>query len=53
MIRCPVEGIRIAGRATRGVRILDVAEGERVVSVTGLADEEETAGDGAAGPDEA
>jgi len=47
MIRCPVEGIRIAGRATRGVRILDVAEGERVVSVTGLAEEaDETDGDG-------
>jgi DNA gyrase subunit A len=48
MIRCPVEGIRIAGRATRGVRILDVAEGERVVSVTGLADEGTTGGDGGA-----
>src|SRR5262249_23068873 len=48
MIRCPVEGIRIAGPATRGVRILDVAEGERVVSVTRLADEGETAGGGAA-----
>jgi DNA gyrase subunit A len=48
MIRCPVEGIRIASRATRGVRILDVAEGERVVSVTGLADEGATGADGGA-----
>ncbi len=39
MIRCPVEGIRQASRATRGVRILDVAEGERVVSVAALAEE--------------
>ena len=32
LIRCPVDGIRIAGRATRGVRIVNVSEGERVVS---------------------
>ena len=51
MIRCPVEGIRIAGRATRGVRILDVAEGERVVSVTRLAEEGEASASG--GGDEA
>ena len=31
LIRCPVDGIRIAGRATRGVRIVNVSEGERVV----------------------
>ena len=49
MIRCPVEGIRQAGRATRGVRILDVAEAERVVSVTRLVDEGgESAGGGEA-----
>ncbi len=33
VIRCPVEGIRIAGRRTQGVRLFDTAEGERVVSV--------------------
>ncbi len=32
LIRCPVDGIRIAGRATRGVRIVNVSEGERVVT---------------------
>ncbi|SED89452.1 DNA gyrase subunit A [Rhizobiales bacterium GAS191] len=33
LIRCPVDGIRVAGRATQGVIVLDTAEGERVVSV--------------------
>jgi DNA gyrase subunit A len=38
LIRCPVGGIRIAGRSTRGVRVFDVDEDERVVSVARLAD---------------
>ena len=42
LIRCPVDDIRIAGRATRGVKLFDVAADERVVSVTGL--DEETLG---------
>ena len=33
LIRCPVEGIRIAGRATQGVIVFNTAEQERVVSV--------------------
>jgi DNA gyrase subunit A len=33
LIRCPVDGIRVAGRATQGVIVLDTDEGERVVSV--------------------
>jgi DNA gyrase subunit A len=33
LIRIPVEGIRIAGRATQGVIVFDTAEQERVVSV--------------------
>ena len=33
LIRCPVDGIRVAGRATQGVIVFDTAEGERVVSV--------------------
>ena len=40
LIRCPVEGIRIAGRATQGVIVLDTAEGEHVVSVERVGDEE-------------
>jgi DNA gyrase subunit A len=41
LIRCPVGGIRIAGRNTRGVRIVSVAEGEKVVSVARLVDDAE------------
>jgi DNA gyrase subunit A len=33
LIRCPVDGIRIAGRGTQGVIVFDTAEDERVVSV--------------------
>ena len=38
LIRCPVFDIRIAGRHTQGVTLFRVGEGERVVSVTRLAD---------------
>ena len=41
LIRVPVEGIRIAGRATRGVTIFRTAEGERVVSVERIPDQGE------------
>jgi DNA gyrase subunit A len=47
LIRCPVDGIRIAGRSTQGVIVFDTAEGERVVSVERLG--EETNGEGANG----
>jgi DNA gyrase subunit A len=33
LIRCPVEGIRVAGRSTQGVIVFDTAEDEHVVSV--------------------
>jgi len=46
LIRCAVDQIRIAGRATQGVRVLRVAAGERVVSVERL---EEQGGDETAG----
>jgi DNA gyrase subunit A len=39
LIRCPVDGIRIAGRGTQGVIVFDTAEGERVVSVEHLSEE--------------
>ena len=41
LIRTPVSGIRIAGRSTQGVIVLDTAEDERVVSVERLLSEEE------------
>jgi DNA gyrase subunit A len=46
LIRCPVDDIRIAGRKTQGVVIFKVAEGERVVSVTWLTEEEDAAEEG-------
>ncbi len=41
LIRTNVAGIRIAGRSTQGVIVLDTAEDERVVSVERLSEEEE------------
>jgi DNA gyrase subunit A len=42
LIRTPVDDIRIAGRKTQGVTLFKVEEGERVVSVTRLGDENDT-----------
>jgi DNA gyrase subunit A len=49
LIRCPVEGIRVAGRATQGVIVFDTADDELVMSVERLSDPEagETQDDGA------
>ena len=33
LIRCPVEGIRVAGRGTQGVIVFNTAQGREVVSV--------------------
>jgi DNA gyrase subunit A len=41
LIRTPVAGIRIAGRSTQGVIVLDTAEDEKVVSVERLSEEDE------------
>jgi DNA gyrase subunit A len=40
LIRCPVEGIRVAGRSTQGVIVFDTAEDEHVVSVEHIEDSE-------------
>jgi DNA gyrase subunit A len=42
LIRCPVDGIRIAGRSTQGVIVFDTAEAERVVSVEHIGEGEES-----------
>jgi DNA gyrase subunit A len=60
LIRIPVDGISIVGRSTQGVIVFDTAQGERVVSVEHIPDEngngavdeggepdDEAAGDGA------
>jgi DNA gyrase subunit A len=46
LIRCPIDGIRIAGRSTQGVIVFSTAEGERVVSVERLSEEGEENGEG-------
>jgi DNA gyrase subunit A len=46
LIRCPVEGIRIAGRSTQGVIVFDTAEDEHVVSVEHIGEDAEN-GNGA------
>ncbi len=40
VIRVPVDGIRIASRATKGVTIFNTAEGERVVSVEHISEQQ-------------
>jgi DNA gyrase subunit A len=45
LIRCPVDGIRIAGRSTQGVIVFSTAEGEKVASVERLSDEGEESAD--------
>ena len=45
LIRCPVDGIRIAGRATQGVIVFNTAEGERVASVERLSEEGDESGE--------
>jgi len=41
LIRCPVEGIRIAGRSTQGVIVFDTAEDEHVVSAEHIGEDTE------------
>ncbi|WP_205470788.1 DNA gyrase subunit A [Breoghania sp. L-A4] len=67
LIRCPVDGIRIAGRATQGVTVFNTAADEHVVAVQRISEdvgaEDEEPGDGiegeaspdgpAGGPDDA
>ncbi|KAB2718304.1 DNA gyrase subunit A [Brucella intermedia] len=54
LIRVPVDGIRIAGRSTKGVTIFNTADGEKVVSVERISEtdsDEENGGEGDASPD--
>jgi DNA gyrase subunit A len=41
MIRMKVDEVRIAGRNTQGVRLINVGEGENVTSITRIAQEDE------------
>jgi DNA gyrase subunit A len=44
LIRCPINGIRIAGRSTQGVIVFNTADDERVVSVERITEEGEENG---------
>ena len=44
LIRCPVNGIRIAGRSTQGVIVFNTADDEKVVSVERIGEEDENGG---------
>ncbi len=50
LIRCPVEGIRIAGRSTQGVIVFNTADEEHVVSVERILEDSEN-GNGEEGGD--
>jgi DNA gyrase subunit A len=41
VLRCRVSGISTMGRATQGVTLMDLAEGEKLVSITRLAETDE------------
>ena len=45
LIRVPVDGIRIVGRGSQGVIVFNTAEGERVVSVEHISEEDAGNGD--------
>ncbi len=49
LIRCPVEGIRIAGRGTQGVIVFRTDRDERVVSVERISEDGEAEAGGQAG----
>ena len=46
LIRCPVNGIRIAGRSTQGVIVFNTADDEKVVSVERIGEEGDDANGG-------
>lgn len=49
LIRVPVEGIRIAGRSTKGVTIFHTADNEKVVSVERISESDSDDGDDGTG----
>ena len=46
LIRCPINDVRIARRQTQGVKLFDIADNEKVVSVTRLTEMENGEADG-------
>jgi DNA gyrase subunit A len=50
IIRLPVEGIRVIGRNTQGVKVMNLDSGDTVMDVARVVREEEAAGDEGDGP---
>ncbi|HEM45923.1 MAG TPA: DNA gyrase subunit A, partial [Alphaproteobacteria bacterium] len=46
IIRCPVKGISLLGRPAKGVKLINLNEGDVVVDVARIAGDEENGGDG-------
>jgi DNA gyrase subunit A len=51
VLRCPVSGISTMGRATQGVRVMDLAPDENLISIARLAEADIVAPEAAAGDD--
>jgi DNA gyrase subunit A len=49
IIRMQAGDVRVIGRATQGVRLIEMEEGDQVVAVAKLAEREEEQGNGGAG----
>jgi DNA gyrase subunit A len=52
LIRCPIDGIRIAGRSTQGVTIFDTSGKSKVVSVSHISESDDEDGDDESGEGE-
>ncbi len=52
LIRCPVDGIRIAGRGTQGVIVFDTDAAERVAAVERISEEDTSRGEEEGSPGE-
>jgi DNA gyrase subunit A len=46
IIRCPVQGIRVSGRNTQGVKLMNLDDGDRIIDVARIQkeDDEDDAG---------
>jgi DNA gyrase subunit A len=51
VLRCPVSGISTMGRATQGVRVMNLDNGERLVSMARVAERDEESFEGEESPD--
>jgi len=52
IIRLPVDGIRVIGRNTQGVKVMNLDQGDSVVDVARVVKEDEGGTEDAAGGDE-